>query len=117
MLKVQIRSEPVENRHKIVANALYADLSAVDYVLSVVSDEFITRRLAEFNIFVDRNGLDYFHFKPRFLIKAFQPFEFFYFPNFADGNVLNGGDHARHSLNLLYVIKRYAIFFAIPTKC
>ena len=33
-----------------------------------------------------------------------------------DGNVVNGGNNVRHSLNLFYVIKRYAVFFAIPAK-
>ena len=75
MLVVQIRSEPVEHGHKIIANALYAALSAVDYILRVVSDEFIPRELAEFYVLVDGNGFDDFHFEPRFRAKTFQPLE------------------------------------------
>ena len=64
MLIVQIRSESVEHGHKIVTNVLYADLSAVDYVLRIVGNELITRGLAEFYVLVHGNGFDYFLFKP-----------------------------------------------------
>ena len=71
MLIVQIRAEPVEHGHKVVAHAFHADFAAIDNVLRVVCDEFIPRGLAELDVFVYGNTLDDFHFKPRAVCQRF----------------------------------------------
>ena len=63
MLEIQIRAQPVEHGHKVVANAFYAHLAAVDDILLVRLDIFISRRLSELDVLVHGHGLDNFHFK------------------------------------------------------
>ena len=116
MLEIQIRAQPVEHGHKIITNAPDADFSAVDDILLVRFDILVSRRFAEFYVFVHGDGLDNFHIKPRIVCKIFEPFKFFFFPDFSDGRVVNGGHNPAHSLYLFYVIQRYAIVFSIPAE-
>ena len=61
-------------------------------------------------------GLDNFHFKTRGICEIFEFFECGNFPHFADGYVVNGGNHARHTLNLFDIVKRNTVLFAVPPE-
>ena len=114
--ETEVGAEPVEHGHEVVAYALYARLAAVDYVLPVCVDIFIARRLAEFYVLVHGDGFDHFHPEARVVRQFFEAQELFHGPDRADGLVVYGGDNARHSLYLLYVVEGYAVVFAVPAK-
>ena len=69
MLIIKVRSEPVEDGHEVVANALDAIFAQTTNIFGIVGYQSITRGLAEFDIFVYGNGFDNFHFKPCFVAK------------------------------------------------
>ena len=113
---LQIRPQPVENGHKIVAHAFDAYLTKIADGLRVIFDQPVPGRFAEFDVFVYGHRFDHFHRKIRAVAQFFQPFDFGKFPDFSHRNVVNGGHHARHVRDLPDVFQRDRIFFSVPTE-
>ena len=116
-LGMQISAQPVEYRHKVVANALNACLAKVANGGCIVCNVTVTGRQTELDVLVYGNALDNLHLKTFFVAERFEAQDLIHLPNLTHGNVINSGNNAAHSGDLTDIRKRNAILFSVPTKC
>lgn len=96
----QIGAQPVEHRHKVVADALDARSAQPADVFAVGFDVFIARRLAELNVLV--YGHAFYDLEGQTVRGRlrFDALDAFCRPDAARGDVVDGGNNSGHARNL-----------------
>ena len=85
--KLKGTSEPVHDRHEVIADALDACFGKILHRGDVIRDIFVSRGKSFFNILVDIDALDDFHLQPCGMDLITKSGDVFLRPDLAGGNM------------------------------
>ena len=94
---IEVRTQPVKDRHEVVADAFYARFAQTAYVFAVYFYVMITGLLSELDILVYRHAFD--HFKAETVLPrgGTDTFNAGFGPRVPGRNIIDGGNYPAHA--------------------
>lgn len=114
---VQIRPEPVEHGHEVIANALYPEFSEIADGLGVIFDQAVARWSPKLDVLMHGNAFDDLHLQLLPVAQRLQAGNSVRVPDLSDRNIVDRRHHTRHAGNLPDVRQRDAVPLAVPAEC
>ena len=114
---LKLAAEPVENRHEVIAYALYACFAETADVFAVILDKLRCLLVAELDVLRHRNAFHDLKFKTVCLSLLLYGIYACLAPYAAGLDIVNRRNDACHERYLTYFGQRDRIVIAIPAKC
>ena len=113
---IQLCSGPVEDRHKIVADALDSCLGHSADILAVVLNVPVSGGLAQFDVLVYGDALDDLEMESCVLGQLLQPCDGLSAPDLPHRNVIDSGHDGVHAGNLPDLLQGYLVVLSVPAE-